>query len=55
VSPKSLDSILTSKVQGIEAHLIRTYLQRVAGKLDSSKFNTKTGQFVASYYAQPGG
>ena len=30
---KTLDSILTSNALGIDTHLIRTYLQKVAGKI----------------------
>jgi hypothetical protein len=39
----------------MEDYLIRTYLQRVAGELDSSVFDTKTAHFSARYWAIPGG
>lgn len=53
-----LDNILRAKSSnnfGMEDHLIRTYLQRVAGELDSSVFDSKTAHFSGRYWAKSGG
>lgn len=52
---KPLNTILSSEDDPVQLHLVRTYLQKIAGELDESKFDSKTGHFTGTYFAIPGG
>lgn len=39
----------------MQQNLVRTYLERVAGRLEESFYNSTSKQFTASYYGNVGG